>query len=62
MSTVLEDTNGCSKHYRCDLAIYLMTVLLSPYGIIMDCTINALGRGNNAVDGINETDKNYLKG
>ena len=27
MSTVWEDTDGCSKEYMCALAIYLMTVL-----------------------------------
>ena len=28
----------------------------------MDCTINVPGHGNNVVDGINVTDKLYLKG
>ena len=40
MSTVLEETDGCAKQYRCALAVYLMTVLSSSYGIIMDCSIN----------------------
>ena len=62
MSTVWEDTDGCANHYRCALAIYLMTVLSSSYGIIMDHTINAPGHGNNVVYGINETYKRYLKG
>ena len=43
MSTVWEDTDGCAKHYRCVLAIYLMTVLSSSCGIIMDRAINAPG-------------------
>ena len=46
----------------CALAIYLMTVLSSSYGIIMDHAINAPCHGNNVVDGLNATDKNYLKG
>ena len=41
MSTVWEDTNGCAKQYRCDLDIYLMTVLSYSYGIIIDITINS---------------------
>ena len=61
MSTVWEDTNGCAKQYKCALGMYLMTVLSSSYGIITDCTINAPGHGNNVVDGINTTDKRYLK-
>ena len=61
MSTVWEYTNGYAKQYRCDLAIYLMYVLSSSYGITMDRTINATGNGNNVVDGLNETYKHYLK-
>ena len=62
MSTVWEDTEGCAKKYRCDLAIYLMTVLSSSYGIIMDCEINAPCYVKNGVDRINSMDKSYLKG
>ena len=45
MSTVWEDTDGCAKQYRCDFATYLMTILSSSYGIIMDRAINASGHG-----------------
>ena len=62
MSTVLEDTNGCAKQYRCALSIYLMNVLSSLYGIIMYHAIKEPGHGKNVVDGINATDKLYLKG
>ena len=62
MSTVWEDTNGCAKQYKCALAIYLMIVLSSSYGIIMDHEINAPGHGKNFVDGLNLTEKYYLKG
>ena len=61
-STVWEDTDGCAKQYRCDLDTYLMTVLSSSYGIIMDRAINAPGHGNNVVDGLNSKVKRYLKG
>ena len=61
MSTVLEDTAGCAKQYRCDLAIYLMTVLRYLYRKIMDRAINAPDHGNNSVDGLNATEKSYLK-
>ena len=56
MSTVWEDTNGCAKQYKCALAIYLMIVLSSSYGIIMDHEINAPRHGKNFVDGINVTE------
>ena len=56
MSTVWENTGGCAKKYRCALAIYLMTVLSSSYGIIIDRAINAPVYGNNVVDGLNATE------
>ena len=62
MSKVWEDTNGCAKKYICVLGIYLITVLSSLYGIIMDRSINSHGHINIVVDGINATDKHYLKG
>ena len=61
MSTVWEDNYGCVKQYMCALAVHLMTVLSSSYVIIMDLAINAPGHENNVVDGLNATDKRYLK-
>ena len=61
MSKVWEYTNGCAKQYICDLAIYLMAVLSSSYGIIINFAINAPGHGNNVFDGINATYNRYLK-
>ena len=61
MSTIWEDTDCCAKQYICALAIYLMTVLSYLYGITMYRTINAPGHGKNIVDGLNATDKLYLK-
>ena len=39
-----------------------MTVSSSSYGNIINCAINALGNVKNVVDGLNSTDKHYLKG
>ena len=39
-----------------------MTVLSCSYGIIMDHAINAPVNGKNICDGLNVTDKRYLKG
>ena len=57
----LEDTDCCENKYRYALAIYLMNVLLSLYGIIMDRSINAPGHGKNVFDDLNATEKCYLK-
>ena len=46
----------------CYSDIYLITVLSSSYGIIIDRAINAPGHGKNVVDGLNATENIYLKG
>ena len=62
MSTVWEYNDGFAKQYMCALGVYLMTVLSSLYVIIMDHAIKTPGHGNNVFDGLNDTDKRYLKG
>ena len=60
-STAWENTGGCTKQYKYALGIYLMTVLSSIFGIIIDFVINVPGCENNIVDGIDATDKQYFK-
>ena len=43
------------------LDIYLMIILSSLYAIITNRAINAPDHGNNSVDGLNATEKSYLK-
>ena len=43
ISTVWEYTDGFAKQYWWSVNLYLMTVLSSSYGIIMDYEINAPG-------------------
>ena len=38
-----------------------MTVLSYSYGIIMDLAINVPGHGKNVIDGLNATEKSYLR-
>lgn len=59
--TVWEDTDGCSKQYRCGNALYLLSLLASKYGVTIDRAIGAPGHGKDVVDGLNATDKRYLK-
>ena len=61
MSKLWEDTDGFDKQYGCALDIYLMTLLSSSYGIIMNPAINAPVCGKNYVYGINATYKSYLR-
>ena len=62
MSTVWDDKDGCTKQYTFAFAIYLMTVLSYSHVIIMVRALNTRGHGNNFDDGLNATEKFYLKG
>ena len=55
MSTVCFDTDGCADTYRCDLDMYLMTLLSYIYGIIICHSLNAPSQGKNVVDNFNDT-------
>jgi hypothetical protein len=59
--TVWDDTDGCAKQYRCGTAIYLLSVLASAFDITIDRAIGAPGHGKDLVDGLNATDKMYLR-
>ena len=41
--TILENTDGCSKQYRCAFSLYLMSVMYQCYSIIIDRGISATG-------------------
>ena len=60
MSTIWENTDGCSKQYRCASALYLMSVLSQCYSIIMNRSTSEPGYGKEVVDGLNAVDKQYI--
>ena len=60
--TVWESTDGCSKKYRCCSALYFLSYISFKYKIIIDRMIGTPGHGKDLVDGINASDKRYLKG
>ena len=59
--TLYDDTDGCGKQYRCGTALYLLSVLACTFGIVIDRAIGAPGHGKDIVDGLNATDKVYLR-
>ena len=59
--TVWDDTDGCGKQYRCGTALYLLSVLAGLFGIVIDRAIGAPGHGKDIVDGLNATDKVFLR-
>ena len=62
MSTIWEDTYGCTNQYMCVLDICLMNLLSYLYRIIIYCSINKYGHRNNVVEGLNVALKCSLKG
>ena len=58
--TFWEDTHGCSKKYRFAIVIYLITMLLYLYGIIMNLVNNELDH-DFFLEGIYTTDKYFTK-
>jgi hypothetical protein len=59
---LLDETDGCGKQYRCGTALWCLSVLSSQYGISIDRAIGAPGHGKDIVDGLNATDKRFLRG
>ena len=47
ISTLWKDTYGCAKQYIFALDIYIINVVSSLYGTIMDRAVNAPGHGKN---------------
>lgn len=58
---LFDNTDGCAKQYRCWVAVYLLTLLAVSQSIMIDRAIKAPGHGKDIVDGLNATDKSYLK-
>ena len=57
---IWENTDGCAKKYRCASALYLMSVMLKSYSIIIDWGISAPGHGKKVVYGLNAVYKCYI--
>jgi hypothetical protein len=58
--TMLDDTDGCAKQYRCATAIHLLSMLSVKYGITIDRQVGAPGHGKDIIDGVNAVNKNYI--
>ena len=59
MSKICENTDGCAEQYKCDSALYLMSVIYECYSIIIDQCISAPGNFKEVVYGLNAVDKGY---
>ena len=55
-----DQTDGCTKQYRCFIAYYLMSFLSNSYQNFLDRYVDTPGHGRDVVDGFNDVQKRYL--
>ena len=60
IGVIFDNTDGCSKQYRCANAIYLLSLLAATCNITIDRAIGCAGHGKDIVDGLNAVDKAFL--
>ena len=58
--TILDNTGGCDKQYRCATELYLLSMLVHVYNIIIGRRIGALGHGREVVYVINASNKRFI--
>ena len=58
---MFDQTDGCSKQYRCARALYLLSLLAYQFDIIIDRAIGAPGHGKDIIDALNAIDKIFLR-
>ena len=55
-----DQTDECSKQYRCSIAYYLTSFLSKSYQIVIDRSLDTPGHVKHVVDGFNAIHKRYL--
>ena len=55
-----DQTDRCTKQYRCSIAYYLMSYLSKSYHIFLDIDVDTPGHGKYVLDGFNAVQKQYL--
>ena len=60
MSTIRDNMDGCVEHYRCDTALYLLSILSQAFNIIIYRDTSAPVHDIDVVDGLNATYKSFI--
>ena len=60
LSTIWENTDGCTNNYRCVTEFYLMSMLTQKFYVIIDGGISALVHGREVLYGLNSIVKRFL--
>ena len=56
----MRNTHGCEVKYRCATALFLLSMLVHMYNLIVDCNVGAPEHGKDVDGGLNATDKWFL--
>ena len=57
LSTLWENTDGCSEHYICATALYLLSMLSQEFYVIIERGISAPVHGRELVDDLKSIEK-----
>ena len=60
LSTIWENTDGCTEKYRCASELYLISVMSQCYSVIIDRGISAPRHGKEVADGLNAIKNCYI--
>ena len=60
MSTIWDNRYVYAEHYRCDTALYLLSILSQDFNKNIYRGISATGYGREFVDGMNTTDTRFI--
>ena len=60
LSTIQRNTYGYLDQYRCDTALYLLSILSHAYNVTFDCDLIAKVNVRENFDGLNDADKYFI--
>ena len=60
ISKIWENIDSCAEHYGCATVLYLLSILLQSFNIIIYRGISAQGHGREVVDSLNSMEKRFV--
>ena len=60
MSTIWEETDGCTKQYIFETFFYILSIKYVGINVIIDCDVGTPVNGKDVVDIFNTVEKQYL--
>ena len=60
LSTIMEETDGCAKQYRCATYFHLLLIIDVRSNVIINYSVGSPGNGKDVLDSSNTVDKQYI--